>query len=336
MARAAKLVAGPLIVIVLLLIPFVSNSYWLYLVNLTLIYAVATLGFDILIGWAGQMGLAHAALLGLGAYGSAIATQNGVPLPLALPLVALSAAVVAVLIGFPAMRLKGFFLAIATLAFGFVIVQSLSAATAVTGGGAGMSVPSWSLGNLTGAASTYFLSVAVSVVAFVLGRRALRGRFGRTLLTIRSSEPAALSAGIPTLRYKLTAFGISGGIGAVAGALLAQLQTYIVPSMFGENLLILLLVMVLVGGAGSFWGPVLGATFAVLIVEAFQDLGPYQAVAYGVALMICIGVLPGGIASLPGRVSEMRRRGRVLPTRSVPTATAGGPIMGDAKYADEK
>jgi branched-chain amino acid transport system permease protein len=310
-----------LIVVVLFAAPFVVNNYLLFILNLTLVYAIATLGFDILIGWSGQIGLAHAALFAVGAYGSTIAvTRYEVPYLLTLPMVAIVAALFAVLIGFPAIRLTGFFLAIATLAFGFVIIEALTAADEFTGGGAGMSVDVWRIPGITGSASTYFLTAAVAVLAFLMARRSLHGRFGRTLQTVRHLGPLVGSLGISALRYRLVAFGVSGGIAAVAGALYAQLQTFIFPAMFDFNLLVPFLVMVFVGGAGSLLGPVIGAAFAVVLVELFQDLGDLQAIAYGVALMLAITVLPGGLVSLGARLRDSRLVARVTGRRAERTA----------------
>src|SRR3954453_12651150 len=135
-----KAAALGLLVVALFGLPFVVNSYLLFVANLTLVYAIATLGFDILVGWSGQIGLAHAGLFAIGAYGSTIGVEKGIPYLLTLPLVGILAGLLAVVIGFPAIRLTGFFLAIATLAFGFVIVQVVTAADTTTGGGAGLSV----------------------------------------------------------------------------------------------------------------------------------------------------------------------------------------------------
>ena len=310
-----------LIVVVLFAAPFVVNSYLLFILNLTLVYAIATLGFDILVGWSGQIGLAHAALFAIGAYGSTIAvTRWDVPYLLTLPLVGVLAALLAVIIGFPAIRLTGFFLAIATLAFGFVIIETLTAADGLTGGGAGMTVDVWTLPGITGSASTYFLTAAVGVITFLMARRSLYGRFGRTLQTVRHLGPLAGSLGVSPLRYRLVAFSVSGGIAAVAGALYAQLQTFIFPAMFDFNLLVPFLVMVFVGGAGSLLGPVIGAAFAVMLVELFQDFGDLQAIAYGVALMLAITVLPGGLVSLGSTLRSSRLIARLTGRRAERTA----------------
>ncbi len=316
------LIAVLVLVAALFALPFVVNSYLLFVANLTLVYAIATLGFDILVGWSGQIGLAHAALFAIGAYGSTVAVAHGIPYLLTLPLVAIAAALLAVVIGFPAIRLTGFFLAIATLAFGFVIVEVLTAAVPITGGGAGLSVDVWTLPGITGSASTYFLTAAVAVVAFLLARRSLHGRFGRTLQTVRHLGPLVGSLGVSALRYRLVAFALSGAIAAVAGALYAQLQTFIFPAMFDFNLLVPFLVMVFVGGAGSLLGPVLGAAFAVVLVEVFQDLGDLQAIAYGLALMLAISVLRGGLVSLGAELRNSRLLGRLIGRRPSPAKMA--------------
>lgn len=318
---AAALVA----VAVLFAAPFGVNTYMLFVLNLTLVYVISTLGFNLLVGWSGQIGLAHAALFAIGAYGSAIAVDGGVPFLLTIPLVAVAAATLAVLIGFPAIRLTGFFLAIATLALGMAIIEVLTVAAPLTGGGGGMDVAVWKIPGITGSASTYFVTLVVTVLAYFLVRRALVGRFGRTLQTVRHLGTLSGSLGVSVLRYRLTAFALSGFLAAVAGALYAQLQTFIFPAMFGMNLLVPMLVMVFVGGAGSLWGPVVGAAFAVVLIEFFQDLGDLQAIAYGIVLMLAIAVLPGGLVSLGRTARDSRWVGRLTSRRRGRAAAADAP-----------
>lgn len=309
--------AVPVVAVALLLaLPFGVNNYIVFVASLILIYAIAALGFDILVGWSGQIGLAHAALFGVGAYCSAILATAGVPFLLTLPLVGIVAGLVALLIGFPAIRLSGFFLAIATLAFGLVIVEVFIAGGSLTGGGSGLAVPRWSVPPLTASASLYFLVVVLVVVVHVGAWRALRGRFGRTLQAVRDLGPAVGSLGIPAVRYKLVAFVVSGFVAAVAGALYGQLQSFIFPSMFDMNLLVPMLVMVFLGGAGTLWGPAVGATVTVVLVELLQDLGAVQSLAYGVALMIAIGVLRGGLVSLVRELRDARWLGRLTGRRT--------------------
>lgn len=296
--------------------PFVVNAYFLFVLNLTLVYAVATLGFNLLVGWSGQIGLAHAAMFALGAYGSAIAVQQGMPFLLTIPLVGVVAGALAVLIGFPAIRLTGFFLAIATLALGMAIIELLKSASSVTGGGGGMSVEVFTLPGINGSASTYFITLVVAALSFFLMRRALLGRFGRTLQAVRHLGQLSGSLGVSALRYRLIAFGLSGFLAAIAGSLYGQLQTFVFPAMFEMNLLVPMLVMVFVGGAGSHWGPLIGAAFAVVLIELFQDLGDLQAIAYGVILMLAISILPGGLVSLFATFRDSRWVGRLLARRT--------------------
>lgn len=298
--------------VLLFAVPFVANAYVVFVVSLTLVYAVATLGFNLLVGWSGQIGLAHAALFAVGAYGSAIAVAHGVPFLLTIPLAGILAAVLALVIGFPAIRLRGFFLAIATLALGMAIVELLTVARPVTGGGGGMNVEVWALPGITDSASTYFAVLTVAAITYFLVRRALVGRFGRTLQAVRDLGQLAGSLGVSALRYRLVAFALSGFIAAVAGSLYAQLQTFIFPAMFQMNLLVPMLVMVFVGGAGSLWGPVVGAAFAIILIEFFQDLGDQQAIAYGLVLMLAIAVLPGGLTSLARSLGDSRFVERLL------------------------
>jgi branched-chain amino acid transport system permease protein len=298
------------LVLALAVAPFQLNSYRVFVLALIMIYALGVLGFNVLIGWSGQIGLAHAGFFGLGAYGTALLMQRGVTFPVALVVVALIAVLAGAIIGWPAVQLRGFFLAIATLAFGELIVRGFAEARGLTGGGGGMSVPVYRVFGLDQTRSAYYLALICAVLGFAVLTRLLNGRMGRTLKAVRDMEIATGPVGIPAARYKLIAFSISAFVGAVAGALYAQLNTFIFPDMFGTNLLVILLVMLLVGGAGSITGSVLGAVFGVVIVEYFQNLGEHQRLAYGASLILIVRFLPGGIASIPSRVRQMRIPGR--------------------------
>ncbi len=309
--RRFKIPALVVLVALLAAAPSVLNSYRVFVLALIMIYALSVLGFNVLVGWSGQIGLAQAGFMGLGAYGTALLLQRGWDFWLALIVIALVAAVLGALVGFPAVQLRGFFLAIATLAFGELIIRSFAEARGLTGGGTGMAVPVYRLFGLDQTRSAYVLTLMVVVVGFIILTRLLHGRFGRTLKAIRDIDVATGPIGVPSPRYKLLAFALSGVVGAVAGALFGQLQSFIFPDMFGVNLLVILLVMLLVGGVASIPGSVIGAIFGVIVVEIFQDLGQYQRLAYGMALIIIVRFLPGGIASIPSRLRGTRflRRG---------------------------
>ncbi len=305
--RTVAGVAGVvLLVAALAAAPLFLNSYRVFVMALILVYSLGVLGFNVLVGWAGQIGLAHAGFFGLGAYGSALLMERGWNFWLAMLAIGLIAVVLGAVIGWPAVQLRGFFLAIATLAFGELIVRGFGEARGLTGGGTGLAVPVFRVFGLDQTRSSYYLALIVTVVGFVALRRALGGRFGRTLKAVRDMEVATGPIGIPAARYKLLAFSVSAFVAAVAGVLFAQLNTFIFPDMFGTNLLVILLVMLLVGGVGSIAGSVIGAVFGVVIVEVFQDLGTYQRFAYGLALIVIVRFLPGGIASVPSRLRHTR------------------------------
>lgn len=319
------------LVALLLVAPSFLNAYRIFVLALVMVYALGVHGFQVLIGWSGQIGLAHAGFFGLGAYGTAILmTEWGINFFVATMLVGLLAAGLGAIVGWPAVQLRGFFLAIATLAFGELLVRAFAEARSITGGGTGYTVPIFKVFGLDQTRSAYYLALGFAVVGFFLLQRALTGRLGRILKAVRDVEVATGPMGIHAPRYKLIAFSISGFVGAIAGAQFAQLTTFIFPDQFVTQLLVTLLVMLLVGGIGSPVGSIIGATFGVVIVELFQDLGEQQRLAYAVALIVVVRFLPGGIASVPTRLRQTRwLRGSGGRPGSGPTPPAGETPHGD-------
>ena len=306
--------------------PTMLNNYRVFVIALIMIYALSVHGFQVLIGWSGQIGLAHAGFFGLGAYGSALLmTEYELNFFVTTMVIGLIAAVAGAIVGWPAVQLRGFFLAIATLAFGELIVRGFAEARGLTGGGTGMSVPVFRVFDLNQTRSAYYLAYGFAIVGFFLLHRTLNGRLGRTLKAVRDVEIATGPMGIHAPRYKLIAFSISAFVASFAGALYAQLITFIFPDQFVTHLLVTLLVMLLVGGVGSAAGSVIGAIFGVVIVEAFQGLGEQQRLAYAAALILVVRFLPGGIASIPLRARESRWfRSRRGDGRAVPVTEPGG------------
>jgi branched-chain amino acid transport system permease protein len=309
--RASGAAAIPVVVALLIaaiLVPPHLGGYRLYLLSLIVIYGLSTVAFNVLVGWAGQIGLAHAGFFGLGAYGTSILHEHGVPWPLALVVASLGAALAGVIVGFPAAQLRGFFLAIATLAFGELIVRILIEARSLTGGGGGYSVTPFRIAHGDRTLSTYYLALGALVLFALAVARLMRGRLGRTLIAVNEVEIASGPLAISAARYKLVAFAISAFGASAAGALFAQLLTYLSPDLFRTNLLISMLVMLIVGGVRSLSGSIIGAAFFVAVQEIFQEAGEYQRLVFGVALMAIVVVLPGGLASLPARLRERFRR----------------------------
>lgn len=329
LGAAAALLAGAIVV------PLGLNGYWRYLAALIVAFAVANIGFQVVVGWSGQLAMAHAAFLGLGAYATTILskriskvdgyTDTGqeirtivwsgrVPYLLALVIVPVVCACLGYLLGLPAVRLKGFFLAIATLAFAGMIVRLFFETKDLTGGGDGLSVEVFQLWQIDKTLGTYYLCLAVAVPVYFLIGRLMRGRFGRTLLSVRDADIASSSLGVNVTRYRLASFGISAGLASLAGGLYAQVLTYMAPNEFGTTRLTAMLTMIIVGSVVVRAGAVIGASFVVLVDQffvkfpSFKDSalsGSYRNIAFGLALMLCIGVLPGGLASVPERIRNL-------------------------------
>ena len=288
-----------------------STGYGRGNLGLVLVYTISAMGFNLLIGWSGQIGLAHAGLMALGAYATTVLFADGVPFFAAMLIAAIAATVIGVVVGFPAARLRGFFLAIATLALGELIVKMIEldddiAGWLDTGGGTGRTVPTFQLGGGTNTLTAYYIALGALLVVFIVFMILTRGRLGRTLKSIRDIEVATGPIGISATRYKLIAFGLSAFAAALSGALFAQNVTFINPEAFRTRLLIFMLIILIVGGVGRLWGPLLGAIFFVFIREKLQDAEKLRILIFGISLMLAILMLPGGFASLPSRIRESK------------------------------
>jgi branched-chain amino acid transport system permease protein len=303
------LLVAVLVAVVLVAMPSMVNSYRLYILTQVIIYGTACLGLTVLIGWSGQIALAHAGFFGVGAYASSYLYQEGVPWFVAVILAGAIAVLLGLVIGLPAVRLRGFYLAIATLAFGELLVRVFIEARGVTNGVEGLSVKSISVLGLDSRASLWYVSLGFFVVIAVALVLFGRGRIGRCLRAVRDAEVATASLGISAVYYKFLAFAMSAFIGAVAGSLFAQSITYITPEMFNLTLLIQFLVVVLVGGVTRVEGAIIGGAFVVLGRELLQESGEWQRLIFGVALILVIRFLPEGLASLPRRLNRESIRG---------------------------
>ncbi len=284
-------------------------------------FAVAAVGFNLLVGYSGTLGLAIAGLFALGAYGTAILSAPSDerealagydwPFFIALPVVCLAAAIIGVVVGFPAARLKGFFLAIATLALGELIVTIIRLDEEVwdglkTNGGTGKQVPQFRVPGLDRILSIYMLSLGALLIVMVVYVVLTRRRLGRTLKAVRDIDIATGPIGISSTYYKLLAFGISAFAAALAGAMWAQNSSFANPSVFRTRLLVFLLVVLIVGGLSHKWGPLIGAVFFVFLRQKLQDTQKLLFLILGITLILAVLILPNGIAALPKRIRESR------------------------------
>ncbi len=237
--------------IALLAAPLLLHEFWIGELSYVFILAIAGVGLMILTGYTGLVSLGHAAFLGIGAYTHAVLLKMGLPLVVTVPAATLLTAIFGAMIGFPALRLTGVYLAIATLAFAFIVEQALSRWDSVTGGFAGFAVPKPEIFGitLTDTVPFYFVSLAFLVFAIWATLNVLRSPVGRAFVAIRDSEIAAQSMGVNLAAYKTLAFAMSAGLTGLAGTLFAHKISFLAPDAFNILLSIQLLLMVVVGGS---------------------------------------------------------------------------------------
>jgi branched-chain amino acid transport system permease protein len=311
------------LMLVLLASPWLLDEYLLAQLTLVLIYSVVGLGLMLLAGFTGLFSIGHAAFLGVGAYTQAVMAAAGVPFPIALLAAAALSAVVGVVVGLPALRVKGIYLGIATLAFGFIVEEVFARWESVTGGNAGMHVKAPSIGGwkLDTATEFYFMCLAVAVIATLVILNLLRSPTGRAFVAIRDSEISAQSMGIHLAAYKTLSFAISAALAGLGGALYAHMIKFLSPDQFNIIQSIDLLLMVVIGGLGSVHGAFLGAIFLIVMpqgISAVKELLPafigqapgLKAVVYGVVLIAFVLFEPMG---LYGRWLKVRTYFSIFP-----------------------
>jgi branched-chain amino acid transport system permease protein len=287
-----------LLMLVALAAPWVTGDYWLTQLSFILIYAIAGLGLMVLSGFTGLVSLGHAAFLGVGAYTQVFLLNHGFPFVLALAMAMALSASVGIIVGLPALRVKGIYLAIATQAFGFIVEEVLARWESVTGGNAGRTVPGIQIAgwDLPSGWGFYYVALALAVLATLGVLNLLRSGTGRAFIAIRDSEISAQSMGIALARYKTLSFALSAALTGLAGALYAHQLRFISPDQFGIVQSIDLLLLVVVGGLGSVHGAFLGAAFLILMPQlialgkdwlppAIGQASGLQAVVYGLALV---------------------------------------------------
>ncbi|GLV47662.1 branched-chain amino acid ABC transporter permease [Thermus sp. LT1-2-5] len=305
--------------LLLLLLPFLLGPYPMYVATLVAIGALSALGLHLLVGGAGQISLGHAAFMGVGAY--AASHLFGPLAPLGILLGGLLAALLGLILALPSLRIKGVYLAIATLAFQFLADYVFKNWEAVTGGIRGRTLPPPQvLGlNLDTPERLWYLVLLFALPLFFYGKRLLMTRAGRAFNAVRDNDLSARVAGVDLTRVKLLAFALSAFYAGVAGGLLAQLYKAVTPEYFPLSVSIQYLAMVIVGGAGTVLGAVLGAFFVLLIPEVLNSfvgaLGPEYAatlaawrnVAFGLLILLFLILEPLGLVGLWGRIRNYFR-----------------------------
>ena len=281
------------------LLPLTGNSYLLQVGANSALYAMLALSLTLVAGTVGQISLGHAALLAIGGYASGLlALDGGWPVAVAIPAAGLITAALGTALVFPAFRLTGHYVSIATLGIGEIVALVILNWTGLTHGAVGLGgippleVLGVDLGSVEG---TYWLSLAVLVLLALLQVRLLNSHLGRSWRAIRDDSVAARSYGVSGDRYKALAFAYGGFAAGISGAITAHVYSYINHETFNAPISILALTMVILGGLGNVTGAVLGATLLIALPEAFRVLAEYRILIYGLVLLLLIRFRPQGV-----------------------------------------
>ena len=274
------------------------NEYFISLLVFMGINGMITLGLSLLMGYAGQISLGHAAFFGLGAYSSGVLTvRYGLPPIAGFAFGILLAAAVAYLVGKPTLRLKGHYMAVATLGFGEILFILFNELSFLTGGPSGLSgIPALAVGGLPVEGPAYlYLVWGLVILLLLFSLNVINSRVGRALRAVHGSELAAGAMGVDASRYKVQVFVLSAVYASMGGSLYAHFISFISPSSFSLMFSILLLMMVVVGGTGTLWGALLGAAVLTLLPEYLRGLEDFETLAYGAILMTVLLFMPKGI-----------------------------------------
>jgi branched-chain amino acid transport system permease protein len=310
------------------------NQYLVHVVVLAGIYVILAVGLNLVMGYAGQVSLGHAGFYGLGAYVSAVlSVRYGLTPWLGMPIAALATGALAYVVGIPTLRLKSYYLGMATLGIGAVLHLAFVQLHRITGGSSGLSgILPWDLGPLrfTSATQHYALVWAFAAVGLWVARNLVNARVGRVLRALRESEAAAEAMGVDTAAEKRRAFVVSAVYASVAGSLYAHYITVISPEIYSFLFSVVLVLMVAIGGIGLYWGAVVGAVLLTVLPEALRRFGDWEVPLYGLALILVILFLPRGIAGLFAREGRALAPGRSsTPASSPPPSVRASALSGD-------
>ena len=307
--KKTSLVLGAIALALLLVLPAFLKNYGIHLFTTWLVFIIATMGLNLTVGYAGQKSLGHAAFFGIGAYTVAIFLREGFSFWLGLPAGALLCFIVGLGLGFPALRVQAIYLAFATLGFNTALWLMMRNEEWFTGGSFGINnVARPSIGgiSLDGNLAFYYLVLATALLLAGLMWSLLRSPWGKAFKALRDNPIRAESLGINTRSYTLLSFAIGAVYAGVAGGLYASQVQFIDPALFTVGQSIMMYLMVVVGGSGYFFGPLLGAAVGVILPEWLRFAQAWYLFVFGGAVVMLMIWLPDGLLSIPDRLKARR------------------------------
>jgi branched-chain amino acid transport system permease protein len=282
--------------VLLFVSPFFLGNFWLNKINLIGITLIAATGLNILVGYCGQLSIGHVGFIAVGAYTSAVlATKLGLPFPVCFICSGLMAGLIGLIFAIPSVRVKGFYLAITSIAAQFIIIWVISKWTALTGGSNGIIMPDASLGGLVlvSQKSFFFLIMGIAVISIFLAKNIARTRVGRAFIAIRDNDLAAEVMGINLFYYKMLAFFIGCFLAGIAGSLMAYWSVAISPDNFSFSESILYVGIIIIGGLGTTLGPILGVVLIRLLQVGVMQVTPWLQTAFpGMPNGFATGITP--------------------------------------------
>lgn len=299
--KNSNYLSSGVVILLALIFPFLmgNSTYPILIANFMFIYIIATSGLDILFGYSGQISMGHAAYYCIGAYGSALLNiYLGLPVLLSMILGAVIGGLIGALMAYPLSKLKFHFLALSTIAFNEIVyLIAAHSPNGITGDYKGLYVNRFSiLGFELKSNFSFYYFALFSVILFLLGKQFLiNSNIGRAMIAVRESTSAANGIGINVRKYKVIAFAFSAFYTAFAGAMYAHMVEFISPETFFQKQSVIFMTMLLFGGTGSLWGPIIGSASVLLLTEALRSFQELQMLVYGILLLLVIVLIPGGL-----------------------------------------
>lgn len=322
-----SLVLGALGLLVLIAVPAFLKNYGIYLFSYWLVFVIANMGLNLTIGYAGQKSLGHAAFFGIGAYTVAILMKAGVSFWLGLPIAVIGCFVIGLGLGFPALRVQTIYLAFATLGFNTAVWLVMRNEEWLTGGTFGINNiarPSLFGLSLAKNLSYYYFILAMTLVLGALMWKLLNSPWGKAFTALRDNPIRAESLGVNIQAYTLLSFAIGAAYAGAAGALFASLVEFIEPAPFTVGASIMMYLMVVVGGSGYFFGPLIGSAVGVLLPEWLRFAQGWYLFVFGSAVVLLMLWLPDGLLSIPDRIKAKRLAREASAARAADAAAIGG------------